>query len=107
MKKKSPLLLGKCEVEFEHEYVPVHVTSKKDGKTTVCRSPIATTVTIVTPKGETLFARVAKHYKDPFVFETGRKKALKKALSFATTMPKADRKRFWDEYSKTKPGGRW
>lgn len=102
----KPLILGKAEVSFTHEYKQTQVwCEKKQGAVTV-NQPVATSVTIKTDKEE----QTAKAWcapTDHFNFEKGRKLALARAFKSMQSLDKKDRARIWEEYSKLKPGGRW
>lgn len=102
----KPLILGICKVSFHHEYEPKTIVNSKKGLTEVVFNPKATNVVIETPN-ELVNARVSCDSRNAFIFETGRKKALKKAFAKTTLLTKEERRHTWEEYNKLKPGGRW
>ena len=107
-----PLLLGRCQITFTHQYDSQIVHNKKTHVSEVIRTPIGTTAHVKTDE-EATFGKSAPHVNkttgkaEAFVYETGRKKALKSCFKKMVSLSKADRKRVWDEYNKLKTGGRW
>jgi hypothetical protein len=97
--------LGAVKVSFSHEYEPKQLTSKKDFTTRIVLTPRATTVVVKTDDAVVHATAVCSH-RDAFVYETGRKTALRKAFA-QLSLTKEEKRRVWEEYSKLKPGGRW
>lgn len=101
-----PLALGKALVTFVHQYDPQIVHNKKTHMSEVIKVPISTTAFVKTDEEEN-YGKSAPHIGDAFVYEKGRKLALKSCFRKMTTLTKSDRKRVWEEYNKLKSGGRW
>ena len=102
----KPLILGKAEVSFHHEYKKELIWSEKSDDAKEMAVPIATTATIVV-SGVSVTSTAKCNPKDHFTFEKGRKLSLARAIQSHTGLMKADRKRVWEDYNKLKPGGRW
>jgi hypothetical protein len=100
-----PLQLGPAMVTFTHGYDSDIIWDKKKAISTIVRKPVSTTVSVEFGT-ERVSAKSLCSIKDNFVYEKGRKEALKKCFA-KTTMGKGDRKVVWEEYRKLKKGGRW
>jgi hypothetical protein len=99
------LQLGPAMVTFTHAYDNEVIWDKKKQMAMSVRKPISTTVSVEFGK-ERASAKSLCSEKDNFVYEKGRKEALKKCFA-KMTLGKGDRKVVWEEYRKLKKGGRW
>jgi hypothetical protein len=100
------LILGSCEISFEHEFELKDQFNSKTGLSKTIGLPRATNITIK-HGDEEVSAKVSCSHKDTFKYETGRKLAIRKAFSQMSSISKEDKRRVWDEYNKLKVGGRW
>lgn len=94
--------LGNYYFKFDHDKIRLNSIGNRE------RSSTLSVYTLDQEKGEDPIWKdvIIRFHKDPYDKEVARKILMKKFMKFAP-LTKEDRIEMWEQYRKSKPGGRW